>query len=144
MAPRSACPVGGRAARGEVSSDAETSLAYGADMLTWFLPPPADGSIVFANSPNGVTLAIIWRTPRGWAFRFERGARNPGPYEGPRLEWVITQVGKYLESRVDRLAPPRNAVGFYPPPLPALKGDALGREFRCAQVTRRPTRRRYR
>lgn len=113
-------------------------------MLTWFLPPPADGTVVFANSPNGVTLAIIWRTPNGWAFRFERGARNPGPYEGRRLEWVITQVGKYLESRMDRLAPPRNGVGFYPPPLPASQVDALGQPFQCAPVTQRRTRRRYR
>lgn len=74
-------------------------------------PPPADGSIVFANSPNGVTLAIIWR-PRGWIFRFEHGARDPGPYEGLRLEWVNTQVGKYLERRMDRLAPSRNIAGF--------------------------------
>jgi hypothetical protein len=113
-------------------------------MLTWFLPPPADGSIVFANSPDGVTLAIIWRTPTGWAFRFEKGARNPGPYEGRRLEWVLTQVGKYLERRMDRLAPPRNATGFYPPPLPALQLDALGRAFHSPPVRPRATRRRYR
>lgn len=113
-------------------------------MLTWLLPPPADGSIVFANSPDGITLAIIWRTSNGWAFRFERGARNPGPYEGLRLEWVITQVGKYLERRMDRLAPPKKGGGFYPPPLPASQMDALGQAFPCAPVRLRPTRRRYR
>jgi len=116
--------------------------------LIWVCPSPGDGSVVLAQSTEGfVTLATIHRVGNEWEFKFERGARNPGPYRAVHLEWAKKQIKGFLGPRLDRLVLPEERsrhTGYPAYELPKLGVDAMGRPFVTPPIPKRPTRRRYR